>query len=135
MKNCINGLKNDSLKRQKMISKELFEEVMGKSISNMNIVGNNVMYSGFPREFHQKVINIYELMAKCQDWAFHKGYNVYSLGKWRDSNRKAYLSYSATFKTHNEPLDYAMDKSYNDKFHADTEPEAVFMACEFILGS
>ncbi len=115
-------------------SKELMSAVLGKNIEEIRI--SKLNYKNFlynATKVDSGMISIYEFMYLCKEWAFQQRYNVYSLGKWRDSYRDTYLSYSVTIKTFEENIDYAMNKCYNDKFYADTEPEAVFKACEWIL--
>lgn len=131
-----------------MISKELLSEVLGRQIKIIAIdenkceIRNSIPFENYQVGVSYKYLNgnkeirfmpIYELSHRCKEWAFSKRYNVYSLGKWRDSNRDTYLSYSVTIKTFEETLSYAIGKAYIDKFHADTEPEAIFKACEWIL--
>ncbi len=123
-----------------MISKELLSAVLGNESEPIHELNGVLKYlnsefqdSVYGHQMIQREINIHELVFLCKEWAFQQRYNVYSLGKWRDSNREKYLSYSVTIKTFEEGNTYAMNKCYNDKFYADTEPEAVFKACEWIM--
>ncbi len=118
-----------------LVSKELLSEVLGYKVDKIeeHFDGNFDPCFLISHNGGQLLLNIYEFMYLCKEWAFQQRYNVYSLGKWRDSNRDTYLSYSVTIKTFEENIQYAMNKCYNDKFYADTEPEAVFKACEWIL--
>ena len=70
----------------------------------------SIMYDG--------EINIYELAHKCQEWAYSYGYIVQ--GYFYNKKARADLL-----------------KSYDisEKFINDTIPEAIFMACEFVLKS
>lgn len=63
-----------------------------------------------------KFINIYELAHKCKEWANNKEFHLWSM------QNECQLE---TFKSsHNLDIEH---------FMADTEPEAIFKACEWIL--
>lgn len=102
-----------------MISNELLSVVLGLHCGIKSIKNSEVIYwfdcIGEIREYS---INIYELAHKCKEWALKHHYKVISKpdnvpGLW-----KAYVNLSLTSK-HGEV--------------ADTEPEAIFKACQWIL--
>ncbi len=107
-----------------MISKALLSEVLKETIrevykigSNSNFKQNTLLFKlyGSGELCH---INIYELAHKCKEWALKHHYKVISKpdnvpGLW-----EAYVNLSLTSK-HGEV--------------ADTEPEAIFKACQWIL--
>ena len=111
------------------ISKELFENVMGIKLGNAHnteqelLVTNQVaMFTDIKKTYKLghpiDTINIYELAHKCKEWALKHHYKVISKpdnvpGLW-----EAYVNLSLTSK-HGEV--------------ADTEPEAIFKACQWIL--
>lgn len=118
------------------ISKELFENVMGIKLGNIHnteqelLVTNEVaMFTdilktyklGYPID----TINIYELAHKCKEWAFNNGYE---LRNGRDIDVKEELCYFCEYKQERQ-LDY----SNSDYFLAETEPESIFKACQWIL--
>ena len=108
-----------------MISKELLKNVLyGENIDNISIISNDITfeYSHYVNgvfQYRRKTdINIYELAHKCKEWALKHHYKVISKpdnvpGLW-----EAYVNLSLTSK-HGEV--------------ADTEPEAIFKACQWIL--
>ena len=108
-----------------MISKNIFQEVMKLKLKDgwddITIKDNKVNYWLPDGEyFIPEDINIYELSHKCKVWAFSKGYpfNVY---------------YKNDYFERCEPK-YDIDLyNHRKSFCNDTEPEAIFKACEWIL--
>ena len=106
-----------------MISKELLSEVLelrsyiesiDESVDEKNIYYYS-SYESYPAT--QYSINIYELSHKCKEWAISKGWVLHEV-----RNLKEYIIYfSGDFR---EP---------SNDFRADTEHEAIFQACEWIL--
>ena len=102
-----------------MISKELLSAVLGLHCGIKSIKNSEVIYwFDCIGEIREHSINIYELAHKCKEWALKHPYKVISKpdnvpGLW-----EAYVNLSLTSK-HGEV--------------ADTEPEAIFKACEWIL--
>ena len=76
-----------------------------------NVAGNPYNYIT-----HDK-INVYELAHLCKEWAISKGFITHSV-----RNLKEYVVYlSGDFR---EP---------SDDFRCNSEPEAIFKACQWIL--
>ena len=108
-----------------MISKELLSSVLGLTVvKGLELEGTVLWYNGIvninnqPPYAKELNINIYELAHKCKEWALKHHYKVISKpdnvpGLW-----EAYVNLSLTSK-HGEV--------------ADTEPEAIFKACQWIL--
>ena len=108
-----------------MISKELLSSVLGLTVvKGLELEGIVLWYKGIvninnqPPYAKELNINIYELAHKCKEWALKHHYKVISKpdnvpGLW-----EAYVNLSLTSK-HGEV--------------ADTEPEAIFKACQWIL--
>lgn len=112
-----------------MISKELLSVVLDIPLQHIRYNGTTNHYkifkenlfnwnSGDYGRWSNLEINIYELAHKCKEWALKHHYKVISKpdnvpGLW-----EAYVNLSLTSK-HGEV--------------ADTEPEAIFKACEWIL--
>lgn len=113
-----------------MIPKFLLKEVLfykeqykiQTEITRLIINGNYIEYtsevSGNPYNYvtHDK-INIYELAHRCKEWALDLGYILYS-NVYRG---ECYID-SRSFSD-NTPV----------KFLSESEPEAIFKACEWIL--
>lgn len=121
-----------------MISKELLSEILDKKavvddISNIELKENTITFiedycdedegSGF---YRSHTINIYELAHKCKEWALSKGHYI-SLIIDEDDKTKCR---------------YVLNLSWNDEYEVDfviasepydTEPEAIFKACEYIM--
>jgi hypothetical protein len=119
-----------------MISKELLSEVLGERIREFYIKGsvleiivlrdcNFAPYDHPPRIQKdcgiRKDINIYELAHKCKEWAWSKNFRLTS-GIWDSDNK-----YTCDIFTENA--------IYQEEHHenGDTEPEAIFKACQWIL--
>lgn len=117
-----------------MISKELLSEVLNitavcDDISNIELTANTITFiedywdedegSGFYRSHS---INIYELAHKCKEWANKQGYKKV---------------YSGIYESTDQGSMYICILDSNDTnckdFWADTEVEAIFKACEWIL--
>ena len=98
-----------------MISKELLSEVLHQDITAFSIKGNTLFYQC--TDYFDDCINIYELVHRCKEWAISKGWILHEV-----RNLKEYIVYfSGDFR------------NPSDDFRCDTEPEAVFKACEYIL--
>lgn len=119
-----------------MISKELLSKVLNitaicDDINNIELNANTITFiedywdedegSGFYRSHSS---NIYELANKCKDWAATKGYILFSKTRLNSSLASCYF--------HNMGLHDYEDDFHND-FRAETEPEAIFKACQWIL--
>ncbi len=102
-----------------MISKELLEAVLDKEIQYIRTLNSNeIEYtSGVWRN-----INIDELAQKCREWAWNNGYVSNSIMFFDFESNKTYSCAVAIANI----LDW-------EKFEADSGPEAVFEACEWIL--
>ena len=104
------------------ISKELLSEVLNQNVTSVykqqeqyryttsNTNGAWVSGSDVP------LPNIYELAHKCKEWAHSRSFMIQS-----------YL-YNTKARA-----DLLSSCDVDEKFIADTEPEAIFKACEWIL--
>ena len=114
------------------ISKKLVESVLGyKNITSIRVVGNNICTirkndDSVLRENHDK-INIYELAHKCKEWAVNLSPNKHALSsypRWGDIRN---------YKKTNGSYYICQHLVSGVQFEAETEPEAIFKACEWIL--
>ena len=101
-----------------MISKELLSAVLGLHCGIKSIKNSEVIYwFDCIGEIREHSINIYELAHKCKEWALNLGYILYSTVH----GYECYID-SRNF-INNTPV----------RFLAESEPEAVFKACQWIL--
>ena len=103
-----------------MISKELLSAVLKEKRVildyEISISKNEIHYGHIDIE-EDGFINIYELAHKCKEWALNLGYILYSAVH----GYECYID-SRNF-IRNTPI----------RFLAESEPEAIFKACEWIL--
>ena len=122
-----------------MISKELLSQVLDKKvvvddISNIELKENTITFiedywdedegSGF---YRSHTINIYELAHKCKEWAVNLSPNKHALSsypRWGDIRN---------YKKTNGSYYICQHLVSGVQFEAETEPEAIFKACEWIL--
>jgi len=111
-----------------MISKELLEKILGKEVGKVEVKGNTLWFNDAdPRAMSYKwsefCINIYELMAKAKEWANNRPHKRYQL-----------VSYRAPISIGGGVCEvYSGAIRQGKDIEADTEYEAVFKACEWIL--
>ena len=102
-------------------SKELLSKVLGVYVTEFYLDCESLVYT-YDRIFNENEqykddINIYELAHKCKEWASYKGHTL-----------------SSTYHPHNNCICNIDIVTKNFKqFEANTEPEAIFRACEWIL--
>ena len=122
-----------------MISKELLSQVLDKKvvvddISNIELKENTITFiedywdedegSGF---YRSHTINIYELAHKCKEWAVNLSPNKHALSsypRWGDIRN---------YKKTNGSYYICQHLVSGVQFEAETEPEAIFKACEWVL--
>lgn len=117
-----------------MISKELLSEILGRPIEIISIdenkceIRNSISFENYQLGVsyiylygnkETRFMPIHELAHKCKEWAG-------SLGKY-------HCIYSGLYDSTDQGTLYICLLDSND-FWADTEPEAIFKACEWILG-
>lgn len=112
-----------------MISKELLENVLNIKIrcfrDNSWLKTNDNIVFLYEFEQNEDFISIYELAFKCKEWAFNNGGYVIES---RSYNQKRYRWEKEAFSYIHLPIS-GMGKQY----WANTEVEAIFKACEWIL--
>lgn len=115
----------------KLPSKELLSEVFGFKVISVHNVNaeNDIHFNGGNEEkypyflIEPTTINIYELAHKCKEWAKSRHFididSHLSCARW-----------GAEATSHNgRPSVF-----YEQVFIGRTEPEAIFKACEWIMG-
>ena len=116
------------------ISKKLVESVLGyKNITSIRVVGNNICTirkndDSVLRETHN-TINIYELAYKCKEWAVNLRPNKHALSsypRWGDIRN---------YKKTNGSYYICQHLVSGAQFEAETEPESIFKACEWLLNN
>lgn len=111
-------------KGPKMISKELLQDVLDMKNINISYVDadseNNICY-GLTWKYSE-TINIYELTHKCKEWALNQDYVIKT---FYDHDGSAFANISSGI------ISLVEIKQMTHK--SDTEPAAVFKACEWIL--
>lgn len=120
-----------------MISKELLSEVLEleDDIISIELKGNIVIWvAGVPFETTMipsctGAINIYELAFKCKEWALNKQYSLHS-GYDKLVNKYDVYVNLLLFGDDESTIGGWDTKIY---FIADTEPGAIFKACQWLL--
>ena len=110
-----------------MISKELLSDVLGEDVSGVSIIGNVVNYTIEDYETEEdgelvyvdigQNINTYELAHKCKEWAYKQGLIIENFFAFGDARCRVYNT--------------KWEEIY--KCVMDTESEAIFKACQWIL--
>lgn len=101
-----------------MISKELLSDVLNNHNIEHFEIENNYLWLQTDGGYLNKNISIYELAHKCKEWALGKDFVLYS---------------GSTHRTKGYRCDiYTKDGDVDEDFVSDTEPKAIFKACEWI---
>ena len=109
-----------------IISKELVSEVLGLNVVYTESCEYRDGIIGIWTDMNTKPIeeiNIYEFVYKCKVWVFNK-YKIY-LSSELGEDSEVSLFWTANFKI----------KKENKSFYGNTEIEAIFLACEYILNN
>ena len=112
------------------ISKELFNEVTNSKCHEVFIKNEFIIAHS---NLGMKMVNIYEFAyLNLKQWAMNKGYQIISglsdEPAYRKQDEKAYAQ--IRYYTEDEFGNGEYEELY---FMADTEVEAIFKACEYIL--
>ena len=127
-----------------MISKELLSKVLENEVPyqvkvhKIIIKNNSLNYfynskdSGGGLFEANEYINIYELAHKCKEWALDNRWIISTMPmltekKWRNRSVRLSHFYSAGKDMYLDGI------SHNGRIEADTETEAIFKACDYIL--
>ncbi|MFW9625124.1 MAG: hypothetical protein ACMV1K_00155 [Sulfurospirillum sp.] len=112
-------------------SKELLSEVLGKDAKFHKYIEDRSVVLYIQDIADCREINIYELAHKCKEWASLYGYDLFS-HRFNEHASYAYLDLDMknVVPSNNK---YIFIGNYIKEFEADTEPEAIFKACEWIM--
>lgn len=110
-----------------MISKELLSEVLGYEARYIQTVGTKLCFSCHIKGGSN--INIYELAHKCKEWAYTK-YKIILTSKLFDYQIKNI--FDCYLETGEKSRENIRNFAHPD-FISNTEPEAIFKACQWIL--
>ena len=120
-----------------MISKELLSEVLGiEHILECRQSVNVFWVTDAKSHCGAIAINIYELAHRCKEWAFEtKGVQIIHARKY--GYGVGVVKYFSSIEVYNghylyNPSD-ELGTSTQVSFEADTEPEAIFRACQWVL--
>ena len=136
-----------------MISKELLSEVINikiEDIIDLKMFGKDLKYYekcllksccdgrlSNHKDSIYKSINIYELAHKCKEWAFEFRFDNKPTNNRYYRQRSGYEDKFNVEKQKREKLGYMTLTfgclGHTKTFYADTEPEAIFKACQWIL--
>ena len=115
-----------------MISKELLSAVLGLHCGIKSIKNSEVIYwFDCIGEIREHSINIYELAHKCKEWAYTNKYRLSSSQHRLNTKQEYYINnqiasyFCSVYYITNDDSDIQID--------ANTEPEAIFKACQWIL--
>ena len=121
-----------------MISKELLSVVLGIPLSHIRYNDTTNLYEIFKEDlfnwsdgsygrWSNLEVNIYEFAHKCKEWAVNLSPNKHALSsypRWGDIRN---------YKKTNGFYYICQHLVNGAQFEAETEPEAIFKACEWIL--
>jgi hypothetical protein len=121
-----------------MISKELLSEVLDirknceyvHEEAEVDGLNECVVIGWYGEDYFD--VNIHELAHKCKEWALDNQFIItthpcLTEEKWRNTSVRLLHFYSSG-------MDRIIEQSQKDKrFEADTEVEAIFKACQWIL--
>lgn len=107
------------------ISKELFEAVIGDKVKYYCVNVDEIEYDceSFDRQ-NPLIMMVNDFFFKCKKWASTKGYILFSKTRLSSSLASCYFDVMGFH-------DYEDD--YKDDFRAESEQQAVFNACMYIL--
>ena len=121
-----------------MISKELLSEVLGIPLQHIRYNDTTNLYETFKEDlfnwsdgsygrWSNLEVNIYEFAHKCKEWAVNLSPNKHALSsypRWGDIRN---------YKKTNGSYYICQHLVSGVQFEAETEPEAIFKACQWIL--
>lgn len=130
-----------------MISKELYEEVQKDYIDFKNITQDEyitifnkeeetVEYVNKHNWYEADSISIYKLAHKCKEWALSQGFSLSSSKPIvaNDEGNQVFNYWWCAYlhEINKESFEAPLMVTFNN-FNSETEPEAIFKACQWIL--
>ena len=119
-----------------MIYQELLSEVLGVEVEYIFIDNSNVNYTTFAnitQGTRDCNINIHELAHKCKEWATKQGFKVKAELSYGTEKGKVQLEKYQEFDIY-DVFGYKVGHiAKSDWFECDSEPEAIFKACTWIM--
>lgn len=102
-------------------STELLSAILSKTVTHIqNGKESNELCFMVNGETHGVFLNIYELTFKCKEWVLTTGY---------------FLESGLPYKTRATSALFNDYGGFKEGFEAPSEPEAIFLACQYILDS
>jgi hypothetical protein len=101
-----------------MISTELSSQVLGYKVESVTTVNSRDINQLLVLGEKTVEINVYELAHKCKEWALMHDFSIKST---YDFTHTCFASV------------YGLQRGSYFNAQADTEPEAIFLACQWIL--
>lgn len=106
-----------------MISKELLSAVLGDTVYEIQLLESNAIFGGVQlwvsSDEYDMAVNIYELAHKCKEWAFNQGCVLHTYSRPTVFNCVCKINHGKEYEV--------------NTFILDSEPEAIFKACQWIL--
>ena len=115
----------DFRKENSMISKELLSEALEKNITHIqeSINESEICYM-VNGETKGTFLNNHYLAHKCKEWAYKNNRQLFSGMTCEEYGTKGYCEIANLNR---------LNEDNECDFYAETEPEAIFKACEWIL--
>jgi len=116
------------MNKQKLPSKEIFNEVLDIKVHSLTLNGNDIWYGEVNGDIGLKKINVYEFAHKCKQEASENGYTIQTSNLLNGTGWYDVLCMDkyAIENFEDEEVDFFQGQ-YN------TEPTAIFKAFEWIL--
>lgn len=111
------------LPSKELMSKVLDREVLQYANGHYDFILNGITHTSYP-------MNIHELAHKCKEWAYEKGYELSSWKTKKEKNREYGVSSWNDKMTLN--IGWICSTGLHYTF-SETEPDAIFKACDYIL--
>lgn len=93
--------------------------------------GTNVVHFEVNSNSMQQ-INIYELAHKCKEWALTQECSIEST--FRHTIGLAWVVYTIKYNGYDR-FGNKREHTYKQEFYSDTEPNSIFVACQWVLDS
>lgn len=102
-------------------------------------IKNNILSYSYCRtdnEWCAEQINIYEFAFQCKAWAYRNWYHIDTSISYGDIDYESdeVTYYCLAFLSRLDDKEHIMDRNkFTEEFEAESEPKAIFLACEWIL--